>query len=86
MKNVQINLGMPEVLVAFSFLIFGMSKWFSIVAFSLAMFGKFATIAMEQHKKDEEEKKINQTFDKLGNVITEVISNAGTKKSSGSFH
>jgi len=86
MKNVKIHFGMSELLVVFSFLMFSTSKWFSITAFVLGVLGKLSVLAMEQAKKDEDERKVEQTFEKLGNVITEVISTAGNKRSSGSFH
>jgi len=86
MKNFNISFGMSELLVVFSFLMFTVSKWFSITAFVLGILGKLSVLAMEQAKKDEEERKVEQTFEKLGSVITEVISTAGNKKSSGSFH
>jgi len=86
MKNINISFGMSELLIIFAFLMFSASKWFSITAFVLGVLGKLSTIAIAQAKKDEEERKVEQTFEKLGNVITEVISNAGNKKSSGSFH
>tara|TARA_A100001011_G_scaffold50106_1_gene47970 strand:- start:60 stop:323 length:264 start_codon:yes stop_codon:yes gene_type:complete len=87
MKNIQLSFGMSELLVVFSFLMFSTSMWFSIVAFVFGILGKLSVLAMEMSRKEEEEKKLNQTFDKLGNVITEVISNAGSgKKSTNSFH
>lgn len=86
MKNVQFSFGMSELLIVFSFFMFSSSLWFSIIAFVLGLLGKLSVLAMEMSRKEEEEKKLNQTFDKLGNVITEVISSAGNKKSSNSFH
>jgi len=88
MKNIQINFGMPELLVVFSFLMFPMSKWFAITAFVLGVLGKFASIAMELNNKDEESKKSQETFEKLGGVLTQVLEGVvePKKKSSGSFH
>ena len=89
MKNIRITFGMPELLIVFSFLMFPTSKWFAIIAFSMGVFGKLSSMALEINKKDEEEKKAQESIDKFGNVIAQIVDTVTEhkpKKSSGSFH
>lgn len=90
MKNVRITFGISELLVVFSFLMFEISKTFSITAFCLGVFGRVCTFAMEINDKNEEEKAAAESLNKLGTMIAQFVdgatSGAITKKDKSNFH
>ena len=69
----KLKLGMPEVLVLFSLFMFSQSFWFSIVAFSLGVLGRFFDFVMEksleQKKADALNSEINNAADTIRNIF-----------------
>ena len=86
MSNLRISLGMSELLVVFSYLMFSTSKAFSITAFCLGVFGKLCVAALEINKANEEQQRTDDAINNLGCAISGVLGGNSPKKNSGGFH
>ena len=69
----KLKLGMPEVLVLFSLFMFEMSFWFSIVSFSLGVFGRVVDYITNYSLEMKKAESINQSVDDLGNAFKDLF-------------
>ena len=69
----KLKLGMPEVLVLFSLFMFSQSFWFSIVAFSLGVLGRFFDFVMEKSLEQKKAEAINSEINNAAAAIRNMF-------------
>ena len=69
----KLKLGMPEVLVLFSLFMFSQSFWFSIVAFSLGVLGRFFDFVMEKSLEQKKAEAINSEINNAADAIRNMF-------------
>jgi len=70
----QVKLGMPEVLVIFSLLMFSQSFSFSIIAFCLGVFSRVGSYLVEYGQELKKAEAINQTAEEFSSALTGLFS------------
>ncbi|OUW75240.1 MAG: hypothetical protein CBD74_14850 [Saprospirales bacterium TMED214] len=69
----KLKLGMPEVLVLFSLFMFSQSFWFSIIAFSLGLLGRFFDFVMEKSLEQKKAEAINSEINNAADAIRNMF-------------
>ena len=70
----QVKLGMPEVLVVFSLMMFSQSFNFSVIAFCLGIFSRLCTYLIDYGTEIKKAEAINQSAEDLGTAFKDVLS------------
>ena len=70
----QVKLGMPEILVIFSLLMYSQSFTFSIIAFCLGVFSRVAAYLVDYGQETKKVEAINQTAEDFSSVLTGLFS------------
>ena len=87
-KKVNLNFGMPELLVLSSVWLYSQAFTFSMILLSLGLVGKFFAFALEAQEKktvaESGEKTIKTITDTITNAI--ALGNLGGKTKNGKFH
>ena len=71
--NMKLKLGMPEVLVLFSLFMFAQSFWFSVIAFSLGVLGRFFDFVMQQSLEHNKAEAINSEINNAADAIRNIF-------------
>ena len=71
--NMKLKLGMPEVLVLFSLFMFAQSFWFSVIAFSLGVLGRFFDVVMEKRLEQKKAEAINSEINNAADAIRNIF-------------
>ena len=69
----KLKLGMPEVLVLFSLFMFSQSFWFSVIAFSLGVLGRFFDFVMEKSLEQKKAEAINSEINNAADAIRNMF-------------
>ena len=69
----KLKLGMPEVLVLFSLFMFSQSFWFSVIAFSLGVLGRFFDFVMEKSLEQKKTEAINSEINNAADAIRNMF-------------
>lgn len=69
----QVKLGMPEILVIFSLLMYSQSFTFSIIAFCLGIFSRIGSYLIQYGKEMKQAEAINSSAEELGNAFKDVF-------------
>ena len=70
----QVKLGMPEILVLFSLVMYSQSYTFSIMAFCLGLFSRLGTYLVDYGTEVKKAEAINNSAEELGNAFKDVFS------------
>ena len=70
----NIKLGMPEILVLFSLVMYSQSFTFSVIAFCIGVFSRLSTYLIDYGTEVKRAESINQSTEELGNVFKDVFS------------
>ena len=70
----QVKLGMPEILVIFSLLMFSQSFSFSIIAFCLGVFSRVGSYLVEYGQELKKAEAINQTAEEFSSALAGLFS------------
>jgi len=73
----QIKLGMPEILVLFSLLMYSQNLYFSLTAFSFGLLGRIIEYLIVYGAEMKKVEATNKNIDELGTVIKDML---GDKK------
>ena len=66
----KLTIGMPEILILFSALMYSQSYWFAITAFCLGLVGRIASYLMDYGTEMKKAEAINKSADELGSALT----------------
>ena len=69
----QVKLGMPEILVIFSLLMYSQSFTFSVIAFCLGLFSRLGTYLIDYGKEMKKAEAINSSAEEIGNAFKDVF-------------
>ena len=68
--TMQVKIGMPEILVLFSLVMYSQSFTFSIIAFCLGLFSRLGTYLIDYGTEQKKVEAINQTAEEFGSALT----------------
>ena len=66
----KIQLGMPELLIVFSLVIYSQAIWFSIIAFCLGLSGRILSFCLEWQQKIERTKENSKMVSELAETLS----------------
>jgi len=69
----KIKLGMPEVLVLFSLVMYSQSYTFSLIAFLLGLTGRVMDYLMNYSVEMKKAESMNQSIDELGSAFKDMF-------------
>ena len=69
----NIKLGMPELLIIFSLVMYSQSFYFSIVSFCLGIFARFFSYVLDYSTELKKTEAINQSVDDLGSAFKDLF-------------
>ena len=70
----QVKLGMPEILVIFSLIMYSQSFTFSVIAFCLGLFSRLGTYLISYGQEMKKAEAINNTAEELGTAFKDIFS------------
>ena len=69
----NVKLGMPEVLVLFSLFMYSQNFWFSIIAFTAGVLGRFFTYILEVGVKAKIAEQKKQDVDSVTEFVKDIF-------------
>ena len=69
----QVKLGMPEILILFSLLMYSQSFTFSIIAFVLGLSGRIASYIMDWGIEQKKAEALSQNVDDLSSAFKDLF-------------
>ena len=69
----QVKLGMPEILVLFSLVMYSQSYSFSLIAFLLGLSGRIVDYLMNYSVEMKKAEALNQNIDELGTAFKDLF-------------
>ena len=70
----QIKLGMPEILILFSLVVYTQSFYFSVASFVLGISGRLIEYLMNYGIEMKKAESVNQNLDELGTAFKDFFS------------
>ena len=70
----QVKLGMPEILVIFSLVMYSQSFTFSVIAFCLGLISRLGTYLIDYGTEAKRAEAINNSAEELGEAFKDVFS------------
>ena len=74
----KITIGMHEILILFSALMYSQSYWFGVIAFGLGLLGRIASYLMDYGTELKKAEAINKSADEIGSALSGLFN--GTEK------
>tara|TARA_R110001592_G_scaffold279590_3_gene547017 strand:- start:808 stop:1050 length:243 start_codon:yes stop_codon:yes gene_type:complete len=72
--TMQIKLGMPEILILFSLVVYTQSFYFSVASFVLGISGRLIEYLMNYGIEMKKAESVNQNLDELGTAFKDFFS------------
>ena len=72
-RIMNVKLGMPEVLVLFSLFMYSQNFWFSIIAFTAGVIGRFCTYILETGAKAKLAEQKKQDVDSVAEFVKDIF-------------
>ena len=69
----NVKLGMPEVLVLFSLFMYSQNFWFSLIAFTAGLLGRFCTYILETGAKAKLAEQKKQDVDSVAEFVKDIF-------------
>ena len=74
----NINIGMPEILVVFALVMYSQNFWFAVIAFSLGLLARIVTYLMDYGTKMQSAEQARQDIKGVSDLVKDMFQNEKT--------